>query len=188
MNTRLARGEFSSNRFDVSGTIGTRFADNGDVSTTAGRITAATDSHRVSLVTEIDTGNDLSTPEGKIRPSGLRRDRYDLSYAYGGENTQFMIYGGRLDTTDTGTPALPMDIRFIETDLYGGAARHASFRNRRYRGSLFVQRRRAPDGQLHAAWRADATAVPAELYNRFRLAVQPGQRVRSRRFAAPRRC
>lgn len=119
MNTRLARGDFSSNRFDVSGTIGTRFADNGDVSTTAGRLTAATDAHRVSLVAEIDTGNDLATPEGKIRPSGLRRDRYDLSYAFGGEDTQFMVYGGRLDTTDTGTPALPMDIRYIETDMAG---------------------------------------------------------------------
>jgi len=119
MNTRLARGDFSSDRFDVSGTIGTRFADNGDVSTTAGRLTAATDSHRVSLVTEIDTGNDIATPEGKIRPSGLRRNRYDLSYAFGGEDTQFMVYGGRLDTTDTGTPALPMDIRYIETDIVG---------------------------------------------------------------------
>jgi len=119
INTRLARGQFNSGRMGLSGTVGTRFADNGDVSTTAGRLTLANDRHRVSLVTEIDSGNDLATPEGKIRPSGLNRERYDLSYAFGGEDTQVMVYAGRLDTTDTGTPALPMDIRFIETDIYG---------------------------------------------------------------------
>ena len=119
INTKLARGNFSSDEFGVSGILGTRYAGNGDVSTSAGRLTLANDGHRASVVAELDSADDISTPVGQIRPSGLNRKRYDVSYAFAGEGSHLLLFAGRLDTTDTGTPALPMDIRLIKTDLYG---------------------------------------------------------------------
>ena len=46
--TRMARGEFGDSGFDASGVLGTRYSVNGDLSTTAGRLTLANRSHRQS--------------------------------------------------------------------------------------------------------------------------------------------
>lgn len=119
VGTRLARGNFGDDRFGVSGVLGTRYGSNGNISTSVGRMTVANAAHRISFVTEIDSGDDVDSPAGTIRPSRMDRERYDLSYAFGNANGNLMVFAGRLDTTDTGTPALPMDIRYIETDILG---------------------------------------------------------------------
>jgi iron complex outermembrane receptor protein len=119
ISTTTSRGSFGTSDFGVSGVLGTRFADNGDISTSAARLTLADEHHRLSAVTEIDSGSDIKTPEGEIRPSGLSRKRYDLSYAYDDSEKSFTVYAGKLDTENTGTPALPMDIIFINTVLFG---------------------------------------------------------------------
>ncbi len=116
----LSRGEFAPDGTVLSGFIGSRYAANGDLSTSAARFTLASDRDKLSIIAESDTGNDLQTPLGTIRPSRLNRDRYDLSYARAGQTAELLLYAGRLETTETGTPALPMDIRFIEADLAGG--------------------------------------------------------------------
>ena len=122
VSASLARGEFAAARPEVSGFVGSRYSANGNVSTTAGRLTFASNAHKVSLLAEVDDGDDVTTPVGVVRPSRLHRERTDLSYAYTGERGGFMVFAGRLDTDDTGTPALPMDIRFIATDLAGAQA------------------------------------------------------------------
>jgi iron complex outermembrane receptor protein len=117
--TELARGDFNSAQTGLSGFVGSRFTGNGNVSTSAGRLTLASVQHKVSFIAELDDGGDIETPAGEIRPSRLHRERSDLSYAFAGDRVSFLVYGGRLDTKDTGTPALPMDIRYIETNLAG---------------------------------------------------------------------
>jgi len=119
VSTELARGDFNGAQSGPSGFVGSRFTGNGNVSTSAGRLTLASLRHKVSLIGELDDGGDIETPAGEIRPSGLHRERSDLSYAFAGDRVTFLVYGGRLDTKDTGTPALPMDIRYIETHLAG---------------------------------------------------------------------
>ena len=119
ISTKLARGDFTTDNPGISGMLGTRYSDNGNINTTAGRLTISDDAHRASVVTEYDAGDDISTPAGDIIPSSLQRERYDLSYAYRGNAAELLVFAGNLDTSDTGTPALPMDIRFIETDLFG---------------------------------------------------------------------
>jgi len=119
ISTKTSRGSFGTSEFGVSGVLGTRFSSNGDVSTSAARLTLANEHHRLSAVTEIDSGDDIETPEGEIRPSGLSRKRYDMSYAYDDTEKSFNLYAGQLDTVNTGTPALPMDIIVIDTQLFG---------------------------------------------------------------------
>jgi len=119
ISTRTSRGDFGGESFRVAGKLGTRFSSNGDINTSVARLTLANDRHRISAIAEFDGGNDIKTPEGEIRPSELSRDRYDLSYAYTDADRHFMIYAGKLETGHTGTPALPMDIIFIDTELFG---------------------------------------------------------------------
>ena len=119
VHAELARGEFGDDRMGLSGFAGSRFSSNGNVNTTAGRLTLANREHRYSLVAEVDTGNDVSTPRGKLRPTRIDRRRYDLSYGFEGQRASVLLFAGKLDTDETGTPALPMDIRYIDTDLYG---------------------------------------------------------------------
>ena len=120
ISTSLARGDFSeSSAFGTAGFVGTRYSDNGDVSSTAARLSAVNDHHRVSLLAGLDRGDHITTPVGDIVPSELSRDRFDLSYGYRNGDTELTVFAGLLDTGDAGTPALAMDIRSIDTSLYG---------------------------------------------------------------------
>jgi iron complex outermembrane receptor protein len=120
VDARIARGRFGdTDAFGVGGMGGARYSDNGDTTSAAARLTVSNRSHRVSVVGQADRGDDQRTPAGKIVPSELARDRYDLSYAFQDEKTEFQAFAGTLDTRDTGTPALAMDIRYIESALYG---------------------------------------------------------------------
>ncbi len=125
IRTSMARGEFAASDFELSGFLGSRYSQNGDVGTSAGRLTLSNQSHRISAISEVDSGSDIETPAGTIRPSGVDRKRYDLSYAYAAGDNHLVVFAGRLDTVDSGTPALPMDILFIETDLAGGHFQYA---------------------------------------------------------------
>ena len=89
IGTKLARGEFGGEDFGISGMLGARFSDNGDVTTSAARLTLADERHRFSTIAEFDDGDDIRTPEGEIRSSRLSRDRYDLSYSYGRSRQKF---------------------------------------------------------------------------------------------------
>lgn len=122
--TSLSRGEFTNAGSALSGFVGSRYSANGNVSTSAGRLTLASDSHKVSFIAELDDGDHVGTPVGEVRPSQLHRERADLSYAFAGDRTSVLLFAGRLDTDDTGTSALPMDIRFIDTSLAGAQVTH----------------------------------------------------------------
>ena len=119
MSARLARGSFGEQEFALSGFVGSRYSTNGDIATSAGRLTIADNSHRISAIAEVDTGQNVKTPAGEIRPSIVDRKRYDVSYAYTNGDDHFVVFGGKLDTGDSGTPALPMDIRVIDSNLFG---------------------------------------------------------------------
>ena len=122
VSTTLSRGDFSLAGPALSGFVGSRYSANGNVSTSASRLTLASNTHKLSFIAEVDDGASVSTPVGESRPSQLHRERSDLSYAFAGDSTSVLLFAGRLDTDDTGTPALPMDIRFIDTKLAGAQA------------------------------------------------------------------
>ncbi len=123
IDARIDRGAFAeSAAFAPDGWIASRYEDNGNTHTSAARLTVANAHHRLSAVSEIDRADDIDTPAGTIRPSALNRDRHDVSYAWRSGSSEAMLFAGRLDTSETGTPSLPMDIRYIDTDLYGVSA------------------------------------------------------------------
>jgi iron complex outermembrane receptor protein len=119
LKAKLDRGSFSGEDFSPAGFFGTRHSSNGSLATSAARITVSNQSHRISLLSEIDRGDDISTPAGDIRPSAVNRDRYDLSYAFTDGESHIALFAGKLETEDSGTAALPMDIRYIDTQMAG---------------------------------------------------------------------
>lgn len=126
LKAKLDRGSFAGEELSPSGFVGTRHSSNGSLATSAGRLTVSNQSHRVSLLGEIDRGDDISTPAGVIRPSAVNRDRYDLSYAFTDGESHIALFAGKLRTEDSGTAALPMDIRYIDTDMAGAHFMYAA--------------------------------------------------------------
>lgn len=125
VDARLARGAFGSgDRFEAAGMLGVRYSGNGDTRSTAGRLTFANRDQRLSLLAELDRSNGLETPAGDILPSQVSRDRFDLSYAVSTDTTEMLVFVGALDSRDTGTPALAMDIGRIDTSIYGVQLKH----------------------------------------------------------------
>lgn len=103
----------------LAGQAQARYVTNGDLGSGAMRLVGANDRHKLALLAQRDRADDLDFPGGDLTPTRLERDRYDLSYVHRADETRVGVYAGRLETSDSGTPALPMDIRWIDTDLQG---------------------------------------------------------------------
>lgn len=81
-------------------------------------VQASNEHHRFKVSAMLQQGDDADFPGGEILPSSYQRERYDIGYGtrWGDHSLQFDY--GRNDTGDAGTPALAMDIRYFEGDLY----------------------------------------------------------------------
>ncbi|RLA56820.1 MAG: TonB-dependent receptor [Gammaproteobacteria bacterium] len=74
--------------------------------------------HRVKLAAVTESGNNAEFDGGTIKPTEYERQRYDVGYGFRTGNHTIQLDYGYNDTGDSGTPALPMDIEYIEGDLY----------------------------------------------------------------------
>lgn len=120
INADYDRGVFiTSGDVTVAGSVQARYESNGNLTGTAARFVAANDTHKLALLGEIAEADDFEYPDGKLTPTRLDRSHYDVSYGFGGERVELLAYVGTRDTTNTGTPALPMDIGFIDTQMHG---------------------------------------------------------------------
>lgn len=83
-----------------------------------GLATAANRNHRLHAYGSEEKGSNIEIPDGKIRPSRHERRNYGAGYGFrsGDQEISFDIRRNRTD--ETGTPSLPMDIIFIDTDMY----------------------------------------------------------------------
>lgn len=119
------RAEFASGSgFDTGGRAAGGFQGNGDVFT-AGVFTAVSnDSHRLHIAADRIDGDDRDfSSSDNATIAGTRAEKTDFGIGYGlriGEHRVSIDYR-RHETDDTGNPALPADIRFIDTDLFKAA-------------------------------------------------------------------
>lgn len=84
----------------------------------SGAVFAGNNQHRVKLAALTEAGDDAEFEGGEILPSEYERQRYDLGYGFRSGNHLVQFDYTYSDTGDTGTAALPMDIEYIEGDLY----------------------------------------------------------------------
>jgi len=96
-----------------------------DESTTVGGIASvASRNHRLHAYGSRDNGNNTEFAGGKIRPSRYERNNYGAGYGFRSQSDQEFSFDVRHNNTDpTGTPALPMDIKYINTDIVQGEYR-----------------------------------------------------------------
>jgi iron complex outermembrane receptor protein len=99
-----------------------------DESTTvSGIASVANRNHRLHVSASRDDGNNIEIPDGKIKPSRHERNNYAAGYGFRNRGGHEFSFDVRHNNTDpTGTPSLPMDIKFIDTDIVQGE----------YKGSL----------------------------------------------------
>lgn len=119
IEAKLDRGNFSqSSEASISGDIATRYSSVDEGSNSAAKVVAANNAHKLAILASFDEGDDAETGDGKtLRDTAYRRERYDLSYGWQNESSEAEVSLGKLETSDTGTPALPMDIIDIDTDI-----------------------------------------------------------------------
>ena len=120
ISAQLDRGAFTSdNHFEVNASLSSRYQSVNDGNSSAVQLQLANKQHKVSLLASHDSANDSESASGNLAGTQFERNRYDLSYHYRSGDLDALFYLGKNNTDDTGTPALPMDINFIDTDLAG---------------------------------------------------------------------
>jgi iron complex outermembrane receptor protein len=119
IDAKMNKGSFgNTGEFDLNGRVMSSGQSVNDGYTLNTNLYASNDQHRLKVAALTESGNNAGFPDGKIIPTKYERDRYDLGYGFrSGAHTLQLDYGNN-DTGDTGTPALPMDIRYIRGDLY----------------------------------------------------------------------
>ncbi len=78
----------------------------------------ASPQHRLMFLASAVEGEDAEFPNGEITPTSYEREQYQIGYGFKSGGHQLDVSWLINDTGDTGTPALPMDILFIEGDIW----------------------------------------------------------------------
>lgn len=130
LQAKLDRGKFADTHdLELSSSIISRYGSIDDGKNSALKAVAANNRHKLAVLGSFDEGGNAENGDGKtLFDTGYRRERYDLSYAWQNAANGAQLSLGKLDTTDTGTPALPMDIQDIDTDIanFNGVTEYGS--------------------------------------------------------------
>ncbi|MEP1470556.1 MAG: TonB-dependent receptor [Halieaceae bacterium] len=119
IDAQTRRGEFAdSDDFVFSGRVMGSAQSVSNAYQGDAEFLASNRQHRLKVAAMTQEGDDAEFPDGDIVPTEYTRQRYDIGYGFRtGEHTVQLDYGYH-DAGDSGTPALPMDIEYIEGDLY----------------------------------------------------------------------
>ncbi len=82
--------------------------------------------HRLYGIGNLDQGDDYESAAGEVAATRYKRTIYGLGYGFRSGAHEVLVDAHRIETEDSGTPALPMDIDWFDTDTF----------NFRYNGQL----------------------------------------------------
>ncbi len=118
MTATLDRGKFTdSASMGLNAGISTRYNSIDSSEHHALKIVGANNQHKIAVLASYDEGDDSESGNDDLVGTAYQRQRYDLSYGWQNDTTTTEISIGRLETDNTGTPALPMDILYIDSSL-----------------------------------------------------------------------
>ncbi|MEA3276482.1 MAG: TonB-dependent receptor [Pseudomonadota bacterium] len=83
-------------------------------------LAGSNDRHRLHVSASLEKGNDSRFPDGTITPTEYDRSTYGIGYGFRAGEHEFGLDYLRNETGDTGTPALPMDIAYVDSNLFRG--------------------------------------------------------------------
>ncbi|WP_179957769.1 TonB-dependent receptor domain-containing protein [Exilibacterium tricleocarpae] len=115
----MRNGSFATGAdVDVHSEISTSYSGLNDGISASALVYGANQHHKVAVSASYDNGND-SHYEGDnvIEATEYDRSRYNLHYGYQNDTSEFSLTLGRNETDVSGTPALPMDILYIDSDI-----------------------------------------------------------------------
>jgi len=84
----------------------------------AGFSSIANDNHKIHVGATKEEGNDYKFADGTVRPTEYDRQALIVGYEYQNKGHEFGINFTDNNTIATGTPALPMDIGYVDGGLY----------------------------------------------------------------------
>jgi len=117
----LKSSEFTKgDEFEVHGDVEASGRTVNDAISGGGIVSVANRRHRLHVLGSGEFGGDTKFPDGRIHPTSY--ERYQVGGGYGLQlgAHRFGLDYRRNDTGNAGTPALPMDIRFIDTNIAKG--------------------------------------------------------------------
>ncbi len=113
------QGRFSESDGLIEGRVRAGAHSVNDATLLSGAVVASNRNHRLKLSGLTEQADDAEFGEGLILPTEYDRSRVDVGYGFRTGQHSFQLDYGRNETGDTGTPALPMDIEYIDSDLAG---------------------------------------------------------------------
>ena len=121
MVAKLNRGSFTqSQELNTSGYAVFQQNNNGQQANNDVQLVNANNQHKISLLGSYNEGNDFSAGDNKtVTGTQYQRERYDLAYGSKTSTNEFLIFAGRHNVANSGTPALAMDIINVNTDMAG---------------------------------------------------------------------
>ena len=121
MVAKLNRGSFTqSQELNTSGYAVFQQNNNGQQANTDIQLVNANNQHKISLLGSYNEGDNFSAGDNKtVTGTQYQRERYDLAYESKTSTNEFLIFAGRHNVANSGTPALAMDIINVNTDMAG---------------------------------------------------------------------
>jgi iron complex outermembrane receptor protein len=121
MVAKLNRGSFTqSPELNTSGYAVFQQNSNGQQANTDVQLVNANNQHKISLLGSYNEGDNFSAGDNKtVNGTQYQRERYDLAYGLKTSTHEFLIFAGRHNVANSGTPALAMDIINVNTDMAG---------------------------------------------------------------------
>jgi iron complex outermembrane receptor protein len=121
MVAKINRGSFTqSQELNTSGYAVFQQNNNGQQANNDVQLVNANNQHKISLLGSYNEGNDFSAGDNKtVTGTQYQRERYDLAYGSKTSTNEFLIFAGRHNVANSGTPALAMDIINVNTDMAG---------------------------------------------------------------------
>ncbi|OUS05959.1 hypothetical protein A9Q81_04245 [Gammaproteobacteria bacterium 42_54_T18] len=114
-------GEFvDSTEAILSGEISVGGETNNNATMVSVLVTVANKNHWLNVKGLGEQADDIEFDGGEIMPTEYERNRIDMGYGFRFGAHKIEVVGGRNETGDAGAPALPMDIRFVDTDILKG--------------------------------------------------------------------
>ena len=104
----------------LSGEVSVGGETNNNATMLSALVTVANKNHWLNVKGLDEQAKDIEFDGGEITPTEYERDRFDVGYGFRFGAHEIEIGGGRNETGDAGTPALPMDIRSVDTDMLKG--------------------------------------------------------------------
>lgn len=78
-------------------------------------VSMANNQHRIHVLGNKEKGDDMKYSDGKVHPSEYERGEAGFGYGYRQGSNEYSIDYLQDNTGNVGTPALPMDIRYMDT-------------------------------------------------------------------------